>query len=71
MIEPRENRSNQLRPRHGVTVIAVAVIAVVVAYLAFGWIVGLVAFLIKTVVVVAVIAGAGYLVVRAVTKSGR
>jgi hypothetical protein len=50
------------------TVVAVAVIAAIVAYLAFGWIVGIVAFLIKTVLVIAVIGGVIYLVVR---RSGR
>ena len=50
------------------TVVAVAVIAAIVAYLAFGWVVGLVAFLIKTVLVIAIIGGVLYLVVR---RAGR
>lgn len=71
MIEPSKNRTPQLRPRHGLTVVAVGVIAAVVAYLALGWLVGLVAFLIKTIVVIAVIGGAIYLVVRFAGKGRR
>jgi len=69
MIEPSGKSPSSLRPVHAVTVLAVAVIAAVVAYLAFGWIVGLLAFLIKTVIVVGVIAGALYFVFRHVGKS--
>ena len=68
MIEPRSTHGRELRPGHKLTVVAVAVIAAIVAYLAFGWIVGIVAFLIKTVLVIAVIGGVIYLVVR---RSGR
>jgi len=68
MIEPRSTQERGLRPGHKLTVVAAAVIAAIVAYLAFGWIVGLVAFLIKTVLVIAVIGGVLYLVLR---RAGR
>ena len=64
MIEPRTTQERGLRPGHKLTVVAAAVVAAIVAYLAFGWIVGLIAFLIKTVVVIAVIGGVLYLVFR-------
>jgi hypothetical protein len=63
MIEPRTTPGG-LRPGHKLTVVAVAVVAAIVAYLAFSWIVGLVAFLIKTVLVIAVIGGVLYLLMR-------
>ena len=63
MIEPRSSQRG-LRPGHTLTVVAAAVIAAIVVYVAFSWVVGLLAFLIKTVVVVAVIAGVVYLVTR-------
>jgi len=64
MLEPRSTKETGLRPGHMLTVAAVAVVAVIVAYLAFSWLVGLIAFLIKTVVVIAIIGGAIYLVIR-------
>jgi ABC-type nickel/cobalt efflux system permease component RcnA len=63
MIEPRSTQGG-LRPGHKLTVVAAAVVAAIVVYLAFGWIVGLVAFLIKTAVVIVVIGGVLYLVLR-------
>jgi hypothetical protein len=64
MIEPRQRSGTSLRPGHGLTIVAAAVIAAIVAYVAFGWVVGIVWFLIKTIVVIAVIATVLYLVVR-------
>lgn len=64
MLEPAPKSSKSLRPGHALSVVAIAVIVAVVAYVAFGWIVGLVAFLIKTVIVIGIIAGAVYLVFR-------
>jgi hypothetical protein len=40
------------------------VLAVVVAYVVLGWVIGLVAFLVKTVAVVCVVVLATYVVVR-------
>ncbi len=71
MLEPSKKSSKSLRPGHAVGVLAVAVIAVVVAYVAFGWIVGLFAFLIKTIIVIAVIGGALYLVARYALRDKR
>ena len=53
-----------VRPHHALTVIVVAVIAVILAYVVLGWVVGVVLFLVKTVVVLAVIGLAVYLVLR-------
>ncbi|MGO9333921.1 MAG: hypothetical protein ACLQCU_07720 [Acidimicrobiales bacterium] len=64
MIEPRSTQERGLRPGHKLTVVAAAVIAAIVAYWAFASILGIVAFLIKTVVVIAVIGGVLYLVMR-------
>jgi high-affinity Fe2+/Pb2+ permease len=64
MIEPRSKQERGLRPGHKVTVVAVAVIAALVAYVALHAIVGLIAFFIKTVLVLAVIGGVLYLVFR-------
>jgi len=68
MIEPRGTEKKALRPGHKLTIVAVALVAGIVAYVAFGWLVGLLAFLIKTVVVVAVIAGVVWLVFRSVGR---
>ena len=53
-----------VRPHHALTVIVVAGIAVILAYVVLGWVVGVVLFLVKTVVVIAVIGLAVYLVLR-------
>ena len=71
MLEPAQKQHPTIRVGHGVTVVAVAAVAAIVAYLAFGWIVGIIAFLIKTVIVVGVIAGALYLVVRHAGRNGK
>ncbi len=47
MIEPRSTQERGLRPGHKLTVVAVAVIAVLVAYVALHAIVGLIALLVK------------------------
>jgi high-affinity Fe2+/Pb2+ permease len=49
---------------HKLTVVATAVIAAIVAFWVLSSLVGIIAFLIKAVVVVAVIGGVLYLVVR-------
>jgi high-affinity Fe2+/Pb2+ permease len=64
MIEPTSRHERGLRPGHKLTVVAAGVIAVLVAYVAFHAIVGLIAFFIKTVLVLAVIGGVLYLVFR-------
>ncbi|MGD0983867.1 MAG: hypothetical protein ABSA65_08625 [Acidimicrobiales bacterium] len=64
MIEPTSKQERGLRPGHKLTVVAAAVVAVLVAYVALHAIVGLIAFFIKTVVVLAVIGGVLYLVFR-------
>jgi len=64
MIEPRSTQERGLRPGHKLTVVATAVIAVLVAYVALHAIVGLIALFVKTVLVVAVIGGVLYLVFR-------
>jgi ethanolamine transporter EutH len=64
MIEPRSTHERGLRPAHKLTVVAVAVVAALVAYVALGWLASLIAVLIKTVIVVAVIGGVLYLVFR-------
>jgi hypothetical protein len=64
MIEPRSRHERGLRPAHKLTVVAVTVIAVLVAYVALHAIVGIIAFFIKTVLVLAVIGGVFYLVFR-------
>jgi small-conductance mechanosensitive channel len=53
-----------VRPHHALTVIVVAIVAVVLAYVVLGWVVGVVLFLVRTVVVLAVIALTVYLVLR-------
>jgi hypothetical protein len=58
------NTPTGVRPHHALTVIVVAVIAVILAYVVLGWVVGVVLFLVRTVVVLAVIALAVYLVLR-------
>ncbi len=69
MIEPRSTQERGLRPGHKLTVVAVAVIAVLVAYVALHAIVGLIALLVKTALVVVVIGGVLYLVFRHAGKS--
>jgi len=64
MIEPRSRQERELRPAHKLTVVAVAIVAALVAYVALGWLASLIAVLIKTVIVVAVIGGVLYLVFR-------
>lgn len=64
MIEPRSTRERGLRPGHKLTVVAAAVIAVLVAYVALHAIVGLIAFFVKTALVIVVIGGVLYLVFR-------
>jgi uncharacterized membrane protein len=64
MIEPTSRQERGLRPGHKLTVVAAAVIAVVVAYVALHAIVGLIAFFIKTAIVLVVIGGVLYLVFR-------
>jgi len=64
MIEPRSTQERGLRPGHKLTVVAAAVIAVLVAYVALHAIVGLIAFFVKTALVVVVIGGVLYLVFR-------
>lgn len=60
----------RLRPRHALTIIVATVVAVIVAYVALGWLTGVIMFLIKTVVVLALIALAVYLVVRWASRPG-
>ena len=64
MIEPTSKQERGLRPGHKLTVAAAAVVAVLVAYVALHTIVGLIAFFIKTIIVLAVIGGVLYLVFR-------
>jgi hypothetical protein len=59
MIQPTNDRSG-LRPRHGVIVVGSVVLAAIIAYAAFGFIVGTFWFLVKLAVVV----GVGFLVVK-------
>ena len=54
----------RLHPRHALTIIVAAAVAIVVAYVLLGWLAGLILFLIKTVVVLGLIALAVYLVLR-------
>ena len=55
MIQPT-NRQPAIRPRHGMLVVGSVLATALVAYLAFGFIVGVIAFFVKLVVVVAVAA---------------
>ena len=64
MIEPTSKQERGLRPGHKLTVVAVGVIAVLVAYVALHAIVGIIALLVKTGVVIVVIGGVLYLVFR-------
>jgi hypothetical protein len=64
MIEPTSKQERGLRPGHKLTVVAVGVIAVLVAYVALHAIVGIIALLVKTAVVIVVIGGVLYLVFR-------
>ena len=54
----------RLRPHHALTIIVTAVIAIVLAYVVLGWLAGVIVFLVKTVVVLALIALAVWLVLR-------
>lgn len=58
-----ERRSRGVRPLHTLTMVAVGVAAVVVAFWAFSFVVGVVAFLVKVVVVVAIIGVLAWLLV--------
>jgi threonine/homoserine/homoserine lactone efflux protein len=66
VLQPK-GKQTSLRPRHGVAIALGVVAAVLVAYVAFSFIVGTIAFLIKLVIVVGII----YLIVRFVTRSAR
>ncbi|MGA9114218.1 MAG: hypothetical protein WB802_10555 [Candidatus Dormiibacterota bacterium] len=59
----------RLQPHHALTIIVAAVVAIVVAYVLLGWLGGVILFLIKTVVVLALIALAVYLVLRWAARS--
>jgi hypothetical protein len=54
----------RVRPLHTLTIVLVAVVAVILAYVVFGFLVGVVLFLIKTAIVLALIGLAVYLVLR-------
>ena len=69
MIEPTSKQERGLRPGHKLTVVAAGVIAVLVAYVALHAIVGLIAIFIKTALVIVVIGGVLYLVVRHAGRS--
>jgi len=62
-IQPAE-KHNGLRPAHGVVLVGTVVIAAVVAYAAFGFIAGLVAFVVKLAIIAAIVALVGKLVLR-------
>ena len=64
MIQPMNRSPIPYRPHHVLTVVATTVVAVVVAYLLLGFLAGALVFLIKTVVVLAIIALAVWLVAR-------
>jgi hypothetical protein len=64
MIQPSTNGRSGLRPRHGVLVVGSVVIAAIVAYAAFGFIVGTIAFFVKLAVVV----GIAFLVVKLIFR---
>ena len=64
MIQPSTNDRSGLRPRHGVLVVGSVLLTAIVAYAAFGFIVGTIAFLVKLAVVV----GVAYLVVKLVFR---
>jgi tetrahydromethanopterin S-methyltransferase subunit B len=64
MIQPSTNGRSGLRPRHGVLVVGSVLLTAIVAYAAFGFIVGTIAFLVKLAVVV----GVAYLVVKLVFR---
>ena len=66
MIQPT-NKQSGLRPRHGAATVVAVVIAAVIAYAAFGFIVGTLAFLVKLVIVV----GIAFLVVRFFARHAR
>ena len=59
----------RLQPHHALTIIVAAVVAIVVAYVLLGWLAGVILFLIKTVVVLALIALTVYLVLRWAARS--
>ena len=67
MIQPSTNGRSGLRPRHGVLVVGSVVIAAIVAYAAFGFIVGTIAFLVKLAIVV----GVAFLVVKLVFRRSK
>jgi uncharacterized membrane protein YccC len=54
MIKP--SGSNGLRPVHGATLVIGTVVAVVIAFAVFHFVAGLIAFFVKLVIVVAVVA---------------
>jgi hypothetical protein len=64
MIEPTSRQERGLRPGHKLTVVAVGVIAVIVAFFVVHTVFSLVAILFKTIVVIAIIGGVLYLVFR-------
>lgn len=51
---PVERRGRGVRPLHTLMMVAVGVAAVVIAFWAFSFVVGVIAFLVKVVVVVAI-----------------
>jgi len=59
----------RLQPHHALTIIVTAVVAVILAYVVLGWLAGVIMFLIKTVVVLGLIALAVYLVLRWAARS--
>ena len=62
-IQPAE-KHNGLRPVHGAVVVGTVVIAAVVAYAAFGFIVGAIAFVVKLAIVAAIVGLVAKLVFR-------
>ena len=54
MIQPSTNGRSGLRPRHGALVVGSVLLTAIIAYAAFGFIVGTLAFLVKLAIVVGV-----------------
>ena len=62
-IQPAE-KHNGLRPAHGVVLVGTVVVAAIVAYAAFGFIAGVIAFVVKLAIVVAIVGLVAKLVLR-------
>lgn len=64
MIQPTNRSSRGIRPFHGLVVAGTVVVAAVVAFAAFSFVAGTIAFVVKAAIVLAIVYGVMRLLLR-------